>query len=112
MLGPWLQTKTQFKVLCWVSKLKPIFDAYFGPLKDGHRYWTGVLLFSRIILSLVSSVNVLGDDSVNLLAIVTVTFLLTVLLWQSGGVYKIWCLSVLDCYFLVNLGILGDSYTI
>ena len=60
--GPWLQSKTQYKVFRWVLKLKPFFDAYFGPLKDKHRYWTGVLLVSRLILSLISSVNVLGDD--------------------------------------------------
>ena len=66
-LGPWLQTKTQYKVFCWVLKLKPFFDACFGPLKDKHRYWTGVLLVSRVILSIISAGNVLGDDSVILL---------------------------------------------
>ena len=25
--GPWLQSKTQYKVFCWVLKLKPFFDA-------------------------------------------------------------------------------------
>ena len=105
--GPWLQSKTQYKVFCWVLKLKPLFDAYFGPLKDKHRYWTGVLLLSRLILSLISSVNVLGDSDINLLATIILIFFLLVLLWQSGGVYKIWIISVLDSFFLINLGILS-----
>ena len=105
--SPWLQSKTQYRVFCWVLKLKPFFDAYFGPLKDKHRYWTGVLLLSRLVLSLISSVNVLGNDSVNLLAISILTYILLALLWQSGGVYKNWLVSVLDCFFLTNLGVLS-----
>ena len=106
-LGPWLQSKTQYKVFRWVLKLKPFFDAYFGPLKDKQRHWTGVLLLSRLVLSLVSSVNELGNDSVNLLAINILTFILLGLLWQSGGVYKRWPLAVFDYFFLTNLGVLS-----
>ena len=105
--GHWLQSKTQYKVFRWVLKLKPFFDAHFGPLKDKHRYWTGVLLLSRYILSLISSINALGNDVINLLAINILTFILLALLWQSGGVYKNWPLAVLDCFFLINLGILS-----
>ena len=105
--GPWLQSKTQYKMFCWVLKLKPFFDAYFGPLKDKHRYWTGVLLVSRLILSLISSVNVLGDDVINISAVNILVLFLLVLLWQSGGVYKIWIMSVLDSFFLINLGVLS-----
>ena len=107
MLGPWLQTKTQYRVFCWVLKLKPFFDACFGPLKDKHRYWTGVLLVSRIILSLVSTGNVLGDDSVNLVAIATLVIILLALQGQAGGVYKTWILTLLESFFLANLGILA-----
>ena len=107
MLGPWLQTKTQYRVFCWVLKLKPFFDACFGPLKDKHRYWTGVLLVSRIILSLVSTGNVLGDDSVNLVAIATLVIILLALQGQAGGVYKAWILTLLESFFLANLGILA-----
>lgn len=109
VFGPWLQRKTEYRVLCWVLKLKPLFDAYFGPLKDHHRYWTGVLLLSRIVLDLISAINVLGDDTINLLAIIIITFLLLSLLWQSGSVYKFKVLSLLDCFFFINLGILSAT---
>ena len=107
MLGPWLQTKTQYRVFCWVLKLKPFFDACFGPLKDKHRYWTGVLLASRIILSLVSAANILGDDSINLIAIAIFVIILLALQEQAGGVYKTWILTLLESFFLANLGILA-----
>ena len=106
-LGPWLQSKTQYRIFCWMLKLKPLFDAYFGPLKDKHRYWTGALLLSRLALSLILSANVFGDDDINLLAVNILTFLLLALLWQSGGVYKIWMVSVLDSFFIINLGVLS-----
>ena len=108
LFGPWLQTKNQYRGLRWVSKLKPFFDAYYGPLKDKYRCWTGVLLLSRFAISLVCAVNVLGDDTINLLAVVILTLVLLLgLLWQSGGVYKIWVLTALDSFFLLNLGTLA-----
>ena len=105
--GPWLQAKSHYKVFCWVPKLKPLFDAYYGPLRSDHRYWTGVLLLSRLILSLISSVNVLGDDDFNLMSVNFLTFFLLVLLWQSGGVYRYRFALVLDSFFLINLGVLS-----
>ena len=89
-------------------KLKAFFYVYSAPLKAKHRYWIGVLLLSRIILSLVSAVNSFGDDSVNLLAIIILSFILVMMLWQSGGVYKTWAFSILDSFFLINLGILAS----
>ena len=108
VLGPWLQKMTHYRVFCWVLKLKPLFDAYFGPLKDKHRHWIGVLLLSRLILCLISAVNILGDISINLVAICTVCFVLVALLWQSGGVYQSWTSSLVDSFFLINLGILSS----
>ena len=107
-LGPWLQTKTQYSVFSWVLKLKPFFDAYFGPLKDNHRYWTGVLLLSRMILSLIT---ILDQPHVNLLSIIVFTqLLLVVLLWkETGGLYSMRFLSLLDVFFFVNLGVLAST---
>ena len=44
----WLQHISHYKALFWVNKLKPLFDAYTGPYKDKHRYWTGLLLLLHI----------------------------------------------------------------
>ena len=107
-LGPWLQTKTQYSVFWWVLKLKPFFDAYFGPFKDKHRYWTGVLLLSRMILSLI---NILDRPHINLLSIITfILVLMMILLWKErGGIYKLNFVSLLDGYFFINLCLLASA---
>ena len=38
-----------------VVKLKPFIDAYTGPYKDKYRYWTGLLLIIRLIVTTVFS---------------------------------------------------------
>ena len=107
-LGPWLQTKTHYRVFRWVLKLKPFFDAYFGPFKDKHRYWTGVLLLSRMILSLIS---ILDHAHINLLSIITfILVLLVFLLWKErGGIYKMKFISLLDVFFFINLCLLASA---
>ena len=106
-------------------RLKPFFDAYFGPLRGNHRYWIGVLLVARGILLLVfGPLNFTDSPSVNLLAVNTVVLLL--LMYTNnlphghtdidGGnhfrfwiasCYKKWYLSLLESSFLCNLAILS-----
>ena len=63
------QDKLLFK---WVRnhKLCHFFEPYHAPYSIKHRYWTGLLLLARVSLYLVFALNVSGDPSVNLLAIV------------------------------------------
>ena len=93
-------------MISWIWKIKPLLDAYTGPFKDKHRYWTGLLLLVRVVLYIVYSTNVGGDPAVNLLATcITVICLLTYLV-LAGGVYKTWPLTVLECSYLLNTLIL------
>jgi len=66
-----LQKRTNRKVLCWVTKLKPFFNAYFGPFKDRYHYWVGAMLLVRVTLLLTFAANPTSAPRVNLLAIVT-----------------------------------------
>ena len=83
----------------------------FGPFKDKHRYLTGVLLLSRMILSLI---NILGHPYINLLSIITfIQVLMMVLLWkEAGGIYKLKFLSLLDAIFLYQPLSFGLCYTL
>ena len=47
----WLQPFSHYKIFGWINQFKPLFDAYTGPYKDNHRYWTGLLLLVRILSS-------------------------------------------------------------
>ena len=101
-----LQRWSNYKVISWIWKIKPLFDAYTGPFKDKHRYWTGLLLLVRVVLYIVYSTNVGGDPAVNLLATcITVICLLTYLV-LAGGVYKSWPFTILECSYLLNVSVL------
>ena len=105
-----IQTHSHYCVLRFcVPRVKPLIDAFTGPYKDRHRYWTGLLLLVRVALFIVFSSNVSGDPAVNLLAIiVTVTYLLFhVSLF--GKIYKKWYLTALEYSFLFNLIILSAA---
>ena len=45
-----------YKPLKLIVRYKPIFDAYFGPLKDKHHYWFGVLFLAQGVLLVISSI--------------------------------------------------------
>jgi len=96
-------------VLFWVKKLKPLFDAYTGPYKDRHRYWTGLLLLVRIVLFLIFSLNTRGSADINLLAISLTVLSLFMHGVLFGTVYKTWSLNVIEYSFFFNLGVLASA---
>ena len=107
----YLQQKSNYRsrVLFWVQKLKPLFDAYTGPYKDRHRYWTGLLLLVRIVLFLIFSMNIHGSADINLLAIIVTVLLLFMHLAVAGGVYKELYLNIIEYSFFLNLGVLASA---
>ena len=94
-----LQLKSKHRSLFWIGKFKPLFDAYTGPYKDKHRYWTGLLLLVRAMLFLVFSVNVFGDPAINMLAIAATMFLLLIYVAVSKHVYKAKYLNMFEYSF-------------
>ena len=114
-----------YTVRKWMLRLKPFFDAYFGPLRGNHRYWVGVLLMARGILLLVfGPLKSANDPSVNLLAVNTVVLLLLMYTnylphgradmggrnhhrFWIGSCYKKWYLSLFESSFLCNLAVLS-----
>ena len=106
LLAPYLQAKSNYRVLRrWVNKMKPLLDAYQGPYKDKFRFWTGFLLVVRVVLFITFASNVLGDPRVNLLAIIISLLLLYTILWNTGQVYKSRLTHVLECVYILNLGV-------
>ena len=103
-----LQHWSSYRVLFWVKRLKPLFDAYTGPYKDRHRYWTGLLLLVRIVLFLIFSLNIRGSSDINLLAISLTVLSLFMHGVLFGTVYKTWSLNVIEYSFFFNLGVLAS----
>ena len=108
-VAQWLQANSNRRVFHWINKprIKPFLDAYQAPFRDQHRYWTGLLLCLRCVLSLVFAYNAQADPSINLLAISSVAFGLVVVTRYTGAVYRKLHVDVLETSFLVNLGILA-----
>ena len=77
--------KLQFLRRHWLS-IKPFFDAYGGPYKEGYQFWTGLLLITRVSFL---CVILFTTSSSTLLAtiITTIAVLLISLIWMKG-VYK------------------------
>ena len=69
-------------ILKWLTKNQKLchfFEPYHAPYTFEQRYWTGLLLFVRVILYVISAVNLTGDPQVSLISIVIVVSLLPVL---------------------------------
>jgi len=103
LLAPCLQARSSHRLLLWVNKIKPLLDAYQGPYRDKFRYWTGLLLFIRIVLFAIFGGNALGDPRINLFAIIVVVATLLVFWVIVGKVYKNLCTKLLESFFLLNL---------
>ena len=111
IFSQWLRSKSgQWRMFHWVNyhRVLPFLDAYHAPYTDKHRYWTGLMLLVRCILFLLFAFNALGDPSVNLLAIGSVTIVLLIVYAIFGNrIYKTWYLNMLELSFIANLSILA-----
>ena len=103
----WTRLLPSYRILFWVRKFMPLFDAYTGVYRRQHGYWTGLLLLVRVGLFLVFAVNVLGNPSVNLLAVASTTFCLITYLAIFERVYRQRYLSFIENSFLLNLGVVS-----
>ena len=92
-----LQRRSDWSILKWVNKLRPFFDANTGPCRDQYQFWPGLLLFIRVGIITLSSINV----KPRLLAVTAISMLLFILIFVfPKGVYKKWPLNVFEfCFF-------------
>ena len=99
----WLLKFSHKKFLKWVhnTKLSSFMDAYNAPYCPKYRYWTGLLLFTRALLYLTSSINVSSEPSINLMAVIIVVVFLLFL--KGHHLYKIWFINIIEDLFYLNL---------
>ena len=103
LLAPYLQARTNHRMMRWVVRIKPLLDAYQGPYKDKFRHWTGVMLLLRLILFVVHSANTLGNPNINVFAVSM--SVITIHLYQIyvGKLYKNWINWFLEGFYSCNL---------
>ena len=100
----WLVTQTHRKGLHW---LKPFLDAYYGPFKDMHHYWVGVLLVVRGVLFVVFASFFAIENNVNLLLISITSVSIPIYVSFTKGLYKNMYTTILENLFFLNLAVLG-----
>ena len=101
----WLVKISHHRAMSWVQKLKPFFDAYTGPYKADHCYWTGLLLIVRIILLVTFTLNRNYSPTYNLLAVTVVSVGLLTYLATTKGIYKNSLPNYLELFFFCNLSL-------
>lgn len=104
-----LRCHTDKKPFRWIrnTKLNSFMDAYCAPYKAKQRYWTGLLLFTRVLLYLSLSISTADNDPrVTLVSIIFVVGTIIVML-AIFKVYRKWPLFVLELSFHLNLNILA-----
>ena len=104
----WLQKISHYRLLFWVHRLMPLFDAYTGPYKHKHRYWTGVLLIVRVIILIIFTLNQTNNPAVNLLTILVMSVAL-VAYASYVHIYKNWFYNMLETTSLLNLALLSAT---
>ena len=101
----WLIRYQDWTILKWTNshRLAHFIEVYHAPYVSKHRYWTGLLLLTRIALYLVFALNVSGDPGVNLLAITTSVVSLLLLKGQFSRVYKSTFVDMTEIVCYANL---------
>ena len=97
------QNKAIFK---WVryQKLHHFLEPYHAPYTAKYRYWTGLLLFVRVLLYLISAFNFSLDPRVDLMAVISIVGGLILLKGViAKRVYKNWPLDVMETAIYFNL---------
>lgn len=91
----------------WI-KLSSFFESYHVPYNPKHRYWTGLLLFVRGTIYLISAFNSPGDPRITLLSTnFIVSFLLFYIAIFGIRMYKSWLMNAMETATYINIIILA-----
>ena len=100
----WLTRAPNKYIFKWIrnTKLNSFMDAYHAPYKSKYRYWTGLLLFIRIMLNVARTADTTGNPQ-NILTtiIILTTFLILLKAYLADSIYKQCLLDFFEttCYF-------------
>ncbi len=106
----WLIRAPNMFMFRWIrnTKLHSFMEAYHAPYKPKYRYWTGLLLFIRILLNIIVMANKSGNPCTNLVAIIIlVAFLLLLKTYLGDTIYKQRLLDYLETTYYFNLLLLS-----
>ena len=104
-----LFVRYQDKVICkWAryQKLRHFIDPYHAPYTTEYRYWTGLLLIVRVVISLISALKFSFDPQIPVALLSTIVIIGGLLLLKgvtAKRVYKNWLLDIIETAIYFNL---------
>ena len=101
-----LRRVSHLRPLKWINKLAPVYDAYFSPLKDKHRYCFGTILLVRGVLLVLLTVTSVDNPKLNVIVLFQFTVFLLFFI-SIENVYKRMNVRVLESTVLVNIIVLS-----
>ena len=102
----WLLYLPRWRIFRWSRnpKIQAFIETYHVPYTPKYHFWTGLLLIVRVVLYLVSAVNVSNDPTIALTAIsFTVCCIFTLREFIGSRMYRRWPLDVLETFFYLNI---------
>ena len=101
----WLLQASNYRLLRWVrnTRLNSFMEANIASYTPKHRYWTGLLLFIRVILYLVIAYNTKKPRASFLATALIVTSLLLLMVVVGGNIYRKKFVGFLNSFCYVNL---------
>ena len=105
----WLHYLHNWKVFNWLlrkQKLSLFIETYHAPYNPKSRYWTGFLLFVRVLLYISAAANLSGDPKMNLLIIGVVMVGIILLKLTTCQVYRKRQVDLIESLCYINLIVL------
>jgi hypothetical protein len=105
----WLRSVDHHGPLKFIGQCKPLYDAFFAPLRDKHYYWFGLLLLHQGLLLLVSSLTLYILPEISVLLLLTISIFLLCYV-NSVRPYKQMSVALLESSVLINFIVLAAGY--
>jgi predicted outer membrane repeat protein len=102
----WLLCLPDWKIFKWTrdQKLQTFIETHHAPFTPKHRYWTGLLLITRVILYLVAAANVSNDPHFALNVIIfTVVSILLLRVFFQVSLYRKILVNIFETFYFLNI---------
>lgn len=88
-------------------QLTTLISIYQASYKNSLRWWTGMMLLVRVALVTLYQVNILGNQRLNLVIIVSLGLCILGTMWNMGSLYRTKYITMIEAFYIANLLLLA-----